>query len=256
MRSNAALVVTLCLFTMPSAALATECPADTVHLVGQYYGESGLFVSTAPALDRSNYRYYTSPPTTAFQHAAYDLIGGSILSVASGTSVINQYMLHAEALVATHDVFRLIGPAGGAGASVSARLRLHIVCAGDTFSSGGTGYYIHAGSVTAHLGESGTTHRVSLEVRENLRDVRDLVLTFDRQVDETFTLRMSIRTEATAAPDNSIDEGFPRYAEAVGQLSFPDLPPGYSVVSCQGYAPDAPVPSRTTTWGRIKSLNH
>jgi len=38
------------------------------------------------------------------------------------------------------------------------------------------------------------------------------------------------------------------------QLSFPDLPPGYSIVSCQGFAAGAVVPARTHTWGRLKTL--
>jgi hypothetical protein len=251
---KATLLIVAILAALPCAALAAVCPADTIHLVGQDYMVSGLHVSTDAANVFSNYRFYTSPPTTATQRGAYDLVRGSIEAVAYGTSATNMYMLQAETRVATHDVYRLEGPLTGLPVTFTARLRLNIVCAGDTFSSRGTGWIIPAGLVTADLGEDGTSNRSSLRIQENLRDVRDLSIVLNRSVGEVFPLRMALMTEGTASPDNSTDEGFPRYAEASGLLSFPDLPPGYSLVSCQGFASDAPVGARPTTWGRIKTL--
>jgi hypothetical protein len=43
------------------------------------------------------------------------------------------------------------------------------------------------------------------------------------------------------------------YAHADGRLLFSGLPPGASVVSCQGYRFDVPVPAIRTSWGSVKS---
>lgn len=242
------------LVVLPCAAAASTCPADTIHLVGHEYGAPELHVSTNATNVFSNYRFYTSPPTTATQRGAYDLIRGRIEAVAYGTSATNMYMLQAETRVATHDDYQLIGPEGGAPLDFTARLRLDIVCAGDTFSSRGTGYYIPAGLVTADFGEEGAGQPASLWIRENFRGARELSIVMHRSVGESFSLRTAVVAEGTAGPDNSTDEGFPRYAEVIGELSFPDLPAGYAIVSCQGYASDAPVRARNATWGRLKTL--
>jgi hypothetical protein len=37
-----------------------------------------------------------------------------------------------------------------------------------------------------------------------------------------------------------------------GQFRFTGLPPGSSIISCQGYRQDAPVPVQRTSWGTLK----
>lgn len=47
-------------------------------------------------------------------------------------------------------------------------------------------------------------------------------------------------------------EGINKSAHASGALSFPGLPPGYRIVSCQGFAAGTPVPTRPVSWGSLK----
>jgi hypothetical protein len=58
-----------------------------------------------------------------------------------------------------------------------------------------------------------------------------------------FTLTLSTNSTSSAAAA----------ATAVASYGFTGLPAGYSVRSCQGYA-YAPVPTRATSWGRLKSI--
>jgi hypothetical protein len=41
-----------------------------------------------------------------------------------------------------------------------------------------------------------------------------------------------------------------------GQLAFEGLPPGTSIVSCQGYRQEFPVPATTMSWGALKVRYH
>ena len=42
--------------------------------------------------------------------------------------------------------------------------------------------------------------------------------------------------------------------EVIGDLSFAELPAGSSILSCYGFRYDSPVPTQTSTWGRLKAL--
>ena len=47
---------------------------------------------------------------------------------------------------------------------------------------------------------------------------------------------------------------FDGYVDAVGQISFPDLPAGMSIVSCRGFRAGAVTSTRSVSWGRIKQI--
>ena len=72
-----------------------------------------------------------------------------------------------------------------------------------------------------------------------------LILTLVRSVGEPFLL-----TYALSANGSGSGAG----AQANGTLTFADLPPGYGVTSCQGYAAGVVVPTQAVSWGRLKSL--
>jgi hypothetical protein len=64
-----------------------------------------------------------------------------------------------------------------------------------------------------------------------------------RAAGDPFTLHFDLTTSGHGSGDGS------------GQLHFSGLPPGASVVSCQGYQRDFPTAEKKTSWGRLKTID-
>jgi hypothetical protein len=70
-------------------------------------------------------------------------------------------------------------------------------------------------------------------------------LSVARRAGQSFDLFLRVHADAPNGPASG---------SAFGALFFEGLPPGYSIVSCQGFTTSAPVPTVHTTWGRVKQI--
>lgn len=128
-----------------------------------------------------------------------------------------------NASLATHDVFTLIGPAGSAGIEFTIRLDVTV--------------YDFSGATL----REGTSNEQSTTFG---RGTQVLEVRVGSAVGETFDLRVLM----SAAADHNGS------GSASAHLTFPDLPTGFAVSSCQGYVSDIAVAAGRTSWGRVKAL--
>jgi len=124
------------------------------------------------------------------------------------------------------DDFKVIGPAPGASVSLTAHLSVNLTDAEAAFYDMRTG--LNA-SANADLGSLTT----------------DLTLDIATFADQAF--RLGITMLVRTGPIGGAGCG-------VARLSFGGLPAGAVVVSCNGYVGDNPVPTRQTSWGRLKQF--
>lgn len=172
--------------------------------------------STAPWYSASNSHECTiaGGTSTGTGYASYNLRHGMI-----NASAQPGFDCFAAGSVSTHDVFTLTGPPSPAAITFTAQLDVSLppfkCCAS-----------LREGVSNSQSASSGSAV---------------LRITITREPGSTFDLYM----EASAASRHG-------QTWANGTLSFPDLPPGYFLTSCQEFNTGA-VPARTATWGHLKA---
>jgi hypothetical protein len=124
------------------------------------------------------------------------------------------------------DDFKVIGPTPGAPVSLTARLSVSLTDAEAAVYDMSTGLNASANADPGPL----TT---------------DLTLDIAAFADQDFQLGFYML--ARTGPIGGAGYG-------VARLSFGGLPAGAVVVSCNGYVGDNPVPTRQTSWGRLKQF--
>jgi len=124
------------------------------------------------------------------------------------------------------DDFKVIGPAPGTPVSLTAHLSVNLTDAEAAVYDMSTGLNASANANPGPL----TT---------------DLTLDIATFADQDF--RLGILMLARTGPIGGAGNG-------VARLSFGGLPAGAVVVSCNGYVGDNPVPTRQTSWGRLKRI--
>lgn len=253
MRRTPFLLATL-LALLPAGVQASSCPSDSIRFLDYDQRQFITLVTTEPARTIVRHGGYDPPPTTADESGGYDLPNGRIEATAMGTAAINQYMLTADITVSTHDVYVIVGPAGGGPIAFTAQLRLAVDCRGEMLiDPDGMATYVRAGCLTALIGDEASGRVEQYSTCRNTNGIADLLVPMTRAVGEPFALRMQVNAEGTPQPDNARDVSYSRYASAVGYLAFPDLPAGYRVSSCQGYSGNVVVPAARTSWGQLKT---
>lgn len=248
------LLAALCL-ALATAAHASVCPDDTLSIAGMPLDcvNSGnqvvAFHDTAGSVGR------TEGPCTSIltrsQQATCNLRGGSWYARAE--VVPSQTSATSFGLVSTHDEFTVLGPEGASPAAFTVRLGLTALCTGYfTYWCGPTNpnatCSMPSGDVSARLVE-GAVNEASYRGRNTSAP---LELTVTRAPGEAFTLGVKVVANAPGDFDDAVDAVSHAAASIAAVLSFPDLPAGWSVVSCQGYQAGQIVPTRNTTWGRLK----
>jgi hypothetical protein len=171
--------------------------------------------------------------------ARYDLLAGTV-HVEGSEGPFASWQSHVWA----RDAYRLVGPAGPA-VAVVARLRLtgngdarHDVDPfGGTTTSGAVALW---GVLRAAEGPVDSARFDAFPGQPAAVD-HDLEVTLQHAAGEWFELTLSTNVGM-----------FFGSGDLDGQLSF-ELPPGYAVESCQGYAGEGSVPARGTTWGALKT---
>ena len=154
---------------------------------------------------------------TGYGSESYDLTNGTI-----GVTAFEGGDSSMEVFMQTTDDFVINGPAGGSPIVFSAILQAKVNASSEL--------KLFSGAVRDSTDYAGALDQT-------------LRLTLQHSVGEHFLVSMraftvSVRLQGTSAS---------------GVLGFTALPPGYSLSSCQGYAA-APVPTRPTSWGRLKQF--
>jgi|SRR5262245_4189933 len=210
------LLLLLLLAGFTETARADEpCPEScTINL--------GAMVCTNAAARDSSSSIACDPYGTIETHASYDLVTGQVLASVQGCLM---GPIGAGALA--RDRFKLVGPSGGPPITFQAQLS----------TDGGVGGF---GFIFALISEIGGESRTARDDGQGYFG-QQLVLPLIHAVGEEFELHY----EAHANTDG--------FGWARAFLSFGELPAGYGVASCQGFAGQGTVPVRRTTWGALKS---
>ncbi len=248
-----------CLLLLPATALATTCPPDTLQFVDNdgRLGNGGVIAATDAA--RDVFHQTTSSGTTATQWAWYDIPNGRIGAVAYTACWFMQWPGSANPRVVMTDRFTIVGPPSASPVPFEVVLAMDLKCTGARtyfcFSSPTMTCEVPSGCVTADMRDPDGGERAQFASCATYTGPRELALPLSRMPGQEFTLRTECSAEGTAVMDFFVnDDCYNRRAEVMGVLVFRGLPPGYQVVSCQGYAGTGVVPARRATWGSLKSL--
>lgn len=216
----AALVFVLLMSPALPRGAAADCPMNSMSALGV----TQLSSNPSASMTQSYTCTADGFPDHASGSVSYNLASGFVTLTVNGGLVCG-----GGAGVTTHDVFTLTGPASGSPLSFRAEL---------TVSSGG------------HGGPSGAS--VRLDGPSNSSPYAP------------FPGSSTVSVPIQVSPGSPFDLYVEGYAfgggggsggASVGAwLSFPDLPPGYLLTSCQGFTAGIPVPVRATSWGRLKTV--
>lgn len=212
------------------------CPTSTITAIPPMSPDAPTtHTSSAPfdSLSGQDHSCETEPSfcRSSSAYAAYDLAQGRAQIYMQG------YNSTGEASCVTHDAFTLLGPSGPS--PITFHVRLHATIYID----------FQPASATVGLCEGSANCDSVTSSTPFLGITRDLDLMVTRNVDQTFDLSMQLRGMSTSAFQSSGSFG-----HATAQLEFPDLPPGFTVTSCQGFASSPTVAIRRNSWGSLKSM--
>lgn len=205
---------------LPRTAFAA-CPTNIMSAPGINQTSSNPSGSLAGS--------YTCTEGTNIHHTAsgqvsYDLSQGNMAA-----SIDAQILCEGASEVHTHDTFTLTGPAGASPISFSAVINVYSYALGFSFANAS----IREGASNASpLATPGGPSTVGI--------------TITAPPGASFDLYMDGR-----ASGGYLQTGV---ADVNVWLSFPDLPPGFLLTSCQGFTAGVPVPVRATSWGRLKTV--
>ena len=193
-----------------------------------------IYCSTAARRDTS-VNGSTLFGSSGFGSGGYDLVAGHVRCSFRTATEGGAPAGSAKAV----DRFTLVGPPAGNRVPFTVRFK----------ASGGASLSRYSGaSLTGSLQEGSnpalTARSFYLVIDSYVYVYLDSTLTLPTShfVGESFEL-----TYQVSAAGNGSSNG-----DAMGDLSFPDLPLGYGIVSCQGYSAGAVVPTRAVTWGGLK----
>jgi len=220
------LLVVLVLTLAMARSSRAECPANTVNVLSDTYTTS-------------------APSDTAYRQASdcdvyycWQQVGRASYDLVAGTMYVNALGANADASSSlfTHDVFTLFGPPSSSPITFAARahVELSIDCNGVPPSA----------SASIRQGTSNLAETARAQCGDGTTDIG---ISITCETAATFDLYMTAEVQA-GEPDSG------GQAEARVSLTFPDLPPGYSLVSCQGYATGPTVATRRESWGALKTL--
>jgi len=237
--SRFALLVLGCIaprtFILVAGASANPaCPGDTVYC--DYFDRQA-------SSDSAGSCYFAGYDIT---DASYDLVQGTF------RVGVQQLGPHKKIIagVDAGDEYRVVGLPPGTNLSFVAELRLRGSLSGGCFRYG----YAFEGWASATLRE-GDSNEASFEARtryvcdettltccvEEVPLDRTLQVSIQRSVDEVFTLRFGLSCTRLRG-----------FGLLLAQLTFSGLPPGASIVSCQGYRQDFVTAALPMSWGQLK----
>jgi hypothetical protein len=219
MRCLKALAVVMAVVGCAGTAFAGSCP------------ESCLDAGCSTAAARESTVVFTCEPYASSQgRMSYDLVAGHLLAEARGCT--GWYGAGGGGVSATaRDRYLLVGPPGGGPVAFEARLRLRGGVGGEGTCGGSIA---EPGGAWASADDGGTYVLAAT-----------LSLPLVHAAGEEFQVECYAYGSAGGAGSIGFAEGW---------LTFANLPAGYGIVSCQGFAGEGAVPARGGTWGSVKAL--
>src|SRR5262245_22474085 len=222
------LLVLLLSFACASVARA-DCPPSTVAC-------------------GSNITHLVSPTGSASctgqqWDAHYDLIEG--LFVSSGSSIPSFGGGYVEAT----DRYTIVGLPTGTPIALTAGLR---VTGSITFC----GTVPPSGQIIASLfDEAGFEATAYALASPSICDTSGYCCGVAASLDEPVRMPLAVQAGSPFEVTSAVRAGVTLTGTATitGRLAFEDLPPGTTVVSCQGFRQDAPVPALPASWGGMKA---
>lgn len=220
------LLVLFLTLTMARSSRA-ECPADTMSVLG---------VTTTTTAPRDE-AFLTGSDCQEYPYYCWERDGAAVYDLVAGTTYVSVqgYNIGASASVVTHDLFTLLGPPSSPPITFTAQAHVDLTIGCDGAPP----------SASASIRE-GASNVAEVSRQQCGSVATDIGITIACQAGATFDLYMKVA--AQAGEFNSGGQ-----ADARMSLTFPDLPAGYSVVSCQGYSPGPVVPTRRASWGTLKA---
>jgi hypothetical protein len=200
--------------TTARASGVNRGPADTLVVCGV------TTVTTAPSYTALGCGFNNSGAT-------YDLVAGQFSVGATGSG--------AEAELMTGDIFTISGPSSTRPIPFTVQLAVHV------------GYY-DKGTSTVRIGSGDQTQEFSNLYTGGFpqgSSYQILTLPLSKVAGEHFQLALHLHA---FSPNATVTSN----ATASARLTFV-LPPDYVATSSQGYS-SVPTPTRTTTWGRLKTI--
>jgi len=169
---------------------------------------------------------------TGISSTSYDLVSGTLMS-----SALSQGDFGAGSGAGPNDVYVVQGPEFRC---VAFQVNLHVMARFNRktlFAEGQLDAYVQDLA-------SGVPPFATVKVRTSVTTVTDTTLSLPLSycTDVPFHLFYDLETGA----------GYGDY-HSMAQFSFSGLPPGYSVVSCQGFRSEQPIATMPSTWGRLKA---
>lgn len=228
MRRVEFLFLALLFLGAPVVARAQDCPINSLVA-----GLPGDHTSTASrdsvggGLGGCEVEPYFCVHTSSF--LVYDLVQGTARAIAQSSSGAKVSTL------STHDIFTLLGPAGGP--PVTFTVRVHLSEYID---------YLKGRVVTTLREGASNSSTATMSTPAADRTPVDLNIVVTRAAGQTLDLYLVL--QATGGGSG----GAPGIGDVAAQLAFPDLPPGFGVRSCQGFSTGLAVPTARTSWGSLK----
>lgn len=213
----------LALLLSPVLSRAEICPTNSFAT-----GGTGYFEDTSTA------------PRASWFGFAYDLVAGTVQGGHTGSGEAGSF-----AQLTAQDRYTIVGPTSATPVQFLVRCRF-------TGTVGGALVNLPFGGPTC-LGSQALLRITSASLSDEATVASDPC--GPRAFDETLELELAKLPgeEFTLAALASLTAGHTIEATASGLISFVNLPPGYSVQSCQGYA-GVPVAVRPRSWGAVKQL--
>jgi hypothetical protein len=215
-----------------SSPAAADCPTNSISICGQ---TTNLYSGPAHG-DSLSHCYFIQPDLLGDRDAAgYDIPAGLVWCDEKGNGYYSPSRIQAQ----SHDLYRVVGPPsatpitgtaflatngwGSCNATGTASFNVQGVDASASFTNG---YPIAPCNAGPPL-----TATLTLPISANVAEPFD--------VSVTVALRGSI-------------DGY-AYSYLSARLSFA-VPPGYAVVSCNGFGAGSPVGVQRASWGRLKTI--
>jgi hypothetical protein len=214
----------LVLLLVPAAARAQACPASYASVYG-----NGFFYEESP----------TTPSWSGYGFA-YNLAAGTVQAGVTGSGELGS-----GGQLSTRDRYAIVGPASATPIPFLVRMRFTGTAEGDLVSLPVGGPVCLTSQVSLRIASGSLLDESTIASDPCGPRPFDVTLAFAlaKLPGEEFTLSTNV----------TLNAGHTLEATASGTLIFVDLPVGYSVQSCQGYAV-APVPVKATSWGAVKQL--
>lgn len=242
------------LAALPWSAAAQGCPPDTLAMSDDCTSAGALAVvvssDTARVIESFN-----ACQTNRVQQASYDLAQGMLFASASrGAGVSPGFPAYATCAV--RETFRVLGPVPGAPCAFTATLEVLSSTAGALVYDcpGNPPTYqcvLAAGYASAELMPSGGS-AVRWDAPGEGTYSPTLSLPMSVAAGDSFDLLARVTADASRSDDIFAFISNSRRASARGRIGFHDLPDGVSIAGCHGFAAGQIVPTRNTSWGRLK----